>query len=400
MCRPRPSSRWSWPIRRPHGPAARRNACEFSEWIRKQGEATRLNPATLVWCVVKPGRDLREEVEQWLAWKRVKKDVDERRAGRGVRAIRPGRPANQCRAPRCDEARDEVWNSYRYIVIADNAEADGIRVIDIGAGHASSGETLCGRAIAALKSLALLNESPGAGYLERRWPPAFKDTGAWPLVSLRQAFLTGGLGAPARPGRLPDRQDPRVCRARRLRPRLRRAARWQPTSTCGSTSSCRPARSCSRKDVFLLQKAKAEALKKQETVPPPTPPVKPPPEGKKTGTTGGAEPRQGDDKGQPPEPEPPDRHSPGHAHPPPLRRHPAGGVEPVRDEGDPEDAVGHGAHGEGGARGHGQPGRRAGAHGRAAADTGGVGVEWECGERNDMTATVRDPKCRIPVHAV
>ena len=44
-----------------------------------------------------------------------------------------------------------------------------------------------------MKSGALLNESVGAGYIDRHWPPAFKDTGAWPLTSLRQSFLNGAL---------------------------------------------------------------------------------------------------------------------------------------------------------------------------------------------------------------
>ncbi len=66
-------------------------------------------------------------------------------------------------------------------------------MIDLGAGHSSSGETLCGRVIAALKSEALMNESVGAGYIERNWPPALKDSGAWPLASLRQSFLNGSL---------------------------------------------------------------------------------------------------------------------------------------------------------------------------------------------------------------
>ena len=66
-------------------------------------------------------------------------------------------------------------------------------MIDLGAGHSSSGETLCGRVIAALKSEALLNESVGAGYIERNWPPALKESGAWPLASLRQSFLNGSL---------------------------------------------------------------------------------------------------------------------------------------------------------------------------------------------------------------
>jgi hypothetical protein len=47
--------------------------------------------------------------------------------------------------------------------------------------------------VAALKSEALLNESVGAGYIERNWPPALKDAGAWSLASLRQSFLNGSL---------------------------------------------------------------------------------------------------------------------------------------------------------------------------------------------------------------
>ena len=92
-----------------------------------------------------------------------------------------------------DDAKDEVWAGYRFIILADNQEADGLKVIDLGAGHSSANETLCGRVITALKSQALLNESVGAGYIDRNWPPALKESGAWPLASLRQSFLNGAL---------------------------------------------------------------------------------------------------------------------------------------------------------------------------------------------------------------
>jgi hypothetical protein len=68
-----------------------------------------------------------------------------------------------------------------------------LKVIDLGAGHSSAGQTLCGRVISALKSEALLNESVGAGYIDRNWPPALKESGAWPLSNLRQSFLNGSL---------------------------------------------------------------------------------------------------------------------------------------------------------------------------------------------------------------
>jgi hypothetical protein len=92
-----------------------------------------------------------------------------------------------------DDGKDEVWGGYRFVIIADNKKKDGLQTIDLGAGHASAAETLCGRVITALKSKALLNESVGAGYIDRNWPPALKDSGAWPLASLRQSFLNGAL---------------------------------------------------------------------------------------------------------------------------------------------------------------------------------------------------------------
>ena len=90
------------------------------------------------------------------------------------------------------EGREAPWVDI-FVVIADGSEPDGLKGIDLGAGHSSGSESLCGRVISALKSSALLNESVGAGYLERNWPPAFKKDGVWPLLSLRQSFLDGSL---------------------------------------------------------------------------------------------------------------------------------------------------------------------------------------------------------------
>ncbi|MBI3939280.1 MAG: hypothetical protein HY315_00460 [Acidobacteria bacterium] len=164
----------------------------MSEWTRQRGKSPRLYPGALVWCLKKPGRDLREKIELWLAWKRVAKEINE--GTLGGEFDRSDRAELQAKVRDSEEtAKDEVWGNYRFAVVADGQETDGLKVIDLGAGHSSSGETLCGRVIGALKSEALLNESVGAGYLERNWPPALKDSGAWPLASLRQSFLNGSL---------------------------------------------------------------------------------------------------------------------------------------------------------------------------------------------------------------
>lgn len=165
---------------------------QISEWTRQRGKSPRLHPGALVWCVKKTGRDLRDKVELWLAWQRVAREVADGTLGgefdRGDRAELQSKVRDAELA-----AKDEVWGDYRYAILADAQTPDGLKVIDLGAGHSSSGQTLCGRILAALRSEALLNDSVGSGYLDRNWPPALRDAGAWPLASLRQSFLNGSL---------------------------------------------------------------------------------------------------------------------------------------------------------------------------------------------------------------
>jgi Protein of unknown function (DUF499) len=165
---------------------------QIAEWTKNRGKSSRLYPGALVWCVRKPGRDLRDKVELLLAWRRVQREV--REGVLGADFERADHQEIQAKVAEAEEdAKDEVWAGYRYVVLADSADPSGLKVIDLGAGHSSASETLCGRIVAALKAEALLNESVGAGYIDRNWPPAFKDSGAWPLASLRQSFLNGAL---------------------------------------------------------------------------------------------------------------------------------------------------------------------------------------------------------------
>ena len=94
-----------------------------------------------------------------------------------------------------------------------------------------------------MKAEALLNESVGAGYIDRNWPPAFKDSGAWPLASLRQSFLNGALTRLLDPDARPEDQARRVRRPRRLRSGVRAETRRQlRTALVFRTRSCRRGR--------------------------------------------------------------------------------------------------------------------------------------------------------------
>ena len=178
------------------GPAAAR----IGAWTRNRGASPRLYPGALVWCAKKPGRGLRDRVGLWLAWQRVAREVAE--GVLGAEFDRADRAEVQARMREAEEAAgDEVWASYRFVALADagagdgggDGAANGLKLIDLGAGHASASETLCGRVVVALKAEALLDDSVGAGYIDRHWPPALKEAGAWPLTGLRQSFLDGSL---------------------------------------------------------------------------------------------------------------------------------------------------------------------------------------------------------------
>ena len=164
----------------------------ISQWTRERGRTPRLYPAALVWCSRKPGRDLRDKVELWLAWQRVKGEIDAGTMGPEFEQPELNAVAQQIRNAG-EEATEEVWASYRFVTLGDSHAENGIKTIDLGAGYSKAGNTLTERVVAALNSNGLLNESVGAAYIERNWPPALRDSGEWPLSSLRQSFLNGSL---------------------------------------------------------------------------------------------------------------------------------------------------------------------------------------------------------------
>lgn len=170
----------------------------LAEWTRTRGETPRSYPAALVWCARKSGRELLDKVELLLAWKRVNDDLKSGRLGGEFDANEKQQVLGEIRGAE-EDVHDAVWAAYRYVLVYD-AKEGGLRAsIDMGAGHASAGESLTARILVALRSEGLLGgETVGAGYVQRNWPGALKESGAWPLAGLRKAFVDGSLV------RLPD----------------------------------------------------------------------------------------------------------------------------------------------------------------------------------------------------
>jgi len=261
-----PDSEWS------SGGAVRKR---IAEWTRQRGKSPRLYPGSPVWCVKKRGRELREKVEWWLAWRRVAQEARDGSLGQEYEKIDDKRVETHLKSAE-DEAHQQVWSDYRFIAVADPAEPDGIRELDIGAGHAHGQDTMCGRVLQTLKSHSLLSESVSPTTLTNSWPPAFKESGAWPLTSLRQSFLNGALT------RLLDPDT--VLRTKIadfvLRGEFGLASSPNPDATYAQVRFLElipPDEIAFQEGVFLLTKAKAQSLKAPAKPGPEPAPVEPKP---------------------------------------------------------------------------------------------------------------------------
>ena len=265
---------------------------QLTAWTRERGPGnSRLYPGALVWVVKKEGLDLREKVEVSLAWKTVESELNRGLLGTDFEKEEKNEVGANVRNAN-DAVKDEVWAAYRYVLVYDPKAADGIHVIDLGAGHSSANESLASRILTALRSEGRLSDSVGAGYLERNWPAALRDSGAWPLAGVRKAFLDGSLT------RLPDPEGALKASVPRL------VERGEFGLASGANSDGTYARIWFKENVpseevvfdsgtFLLLKAKAQSL----LAPPPTAPTLPPPaSGAPAAEPGGA--------GQPAAPQP------------------------------------------------------------------------------------------------
>jgi Protein of unknown function (DUF499) len=233
---------------------------ELGVWTKERSQNNpRLYPGGLFWCLIKEGNELRERVETALAWRRVKDEIERGSLGGDFEPSERQEVLGNVREAE-DLVREEVWAAYRFVAIYDPKGSDGLRIIDLGAGHASAGQTLTSRVIAALKSEGYLNENVGGGYIERSWPNALKSSGAWPLAGLRKAFLDGSLT------RLPDPEGSLALAIPRLveRGEFGLGSDQKPDGTYGRVWFCEAVPSedvMFDSNTFLLRKERAQMLR-------------------------------------------------------------------------------------------------------------------------------------------
>lgn len=160
----------------------------ITEWTRKCGQSSRQNPGGILWISCEGNGSLKTTVEELLAWQAVADDANRGLMGdlepEDVRKIQ--RELTTAKS----QIEDRVWGSYNHLLLWD-ASAGRLKEILLGQLHQSEARTITSAILARLRHDSLLSREIGAAYIERNWPPAFKESGSWPLVSLKAAFFQG-----------------------------------------------------------------------------------------------------------------------------------------------------------------------------------------------------------------
>ena len=160
----------------------------IAEWTRKCGQSSRQNPGGVLWIACENAAGLKTACEELMAWQAVADD-----ANRGT--LGDLEPDDQRRITRelsssKAQIEERVWGSYDHLLLWDAGVGD-LKDIVLGQLHPSEARSITSAILARLRHDSLLSREIGASYIERNWPPAFKESGAWPLAGLKAAFFQG-----------------------------------------------------------------------------------------------------------------------------------------------------------------------------------------------------------------
>jgi hypothetical protein len=206
-----------------------------------------------------------------VAWQAVADDANRGQLGElephDIRGIQ--RELNDAKS----QIEDRVWSSYNHLLLWD-ASTTKLKDIVLGQLHPSEARSITSAILARLRHDSLLSREIGASYIERNWPPALKESGAWPLASLKAAFFQGQF---TRLEKADDALNVTITRA---------VGQGMLGLASGKDANCfdrvwfkeavEVAEITFDYDTYLLTAAKAKALKQGPLPPPTVPPVQPP----------------------------------------------------------------------------------------------------------------------------
>jgi hypothetical protein len=245
---------------------------ELNQWTQSCGQTPRQYPGGVFWLAPAPDYGLQGAVKEWLAWNSIRKDLESGLLGELEKEDERMVPSEFRKAE--DKVEEQVWTLYRHLLLWDGKQG-ALKKIDLSHMHKSEARSLTGAILARLRHAGELNIEVAASYVERNWPEAFKEKGAWPLASLLASFFQGRMT------RL-EKAD------QSLKQMIVRAVRQGIFGLGSSKDETKMQRVWFKEDLdpveimfdyetYLLLPARAEAEKAGETVPAPSPPGPEPP---------------------------------------------------------------------------------------------------------------------------
>ena len=163
---------------------------QLTEWTQYCGQSHRQYPGGVFWLVSETDRGIIEAVKDWLAWNSIKHDLERGLLGELEKADADMVPTEFRKAE--NKVEEQIWSAYQHFYLWNGREG-ALKSIEMKHMDKSEARSLTGAILARLRQAGELNKEIGHAYVERNWPEALKEKGAWPLASLLAAFFQGHL---------------------------------------------------------------------------------------------------------------------------------------------------------------------------------------------------------------
>jgi len=150
----------------------------IEQMTREHGTANRTFKSALIWCAAENAGALMEDARKLMAWEAIRDEERDHLDASQQRQLEENVP----KAAR--DLKERVWQTYRHVLLL--AKDSRLRDIDLGRSHSSSAATLAQLVLIRLKSDGEIEESVGAGFLMRNWPPALTE---WSTKKVRNDFF-------------------------------------------------------------------------------------------------------------------------------------------------------------------------------------------------------------------
>lgn len=153
---------------------------DFIETATKEsGTSRRTYKSGLVWSVPDSPDALRDEARKVMAWEDIADEEDDLRLDD---AQKRQLAENVKKAQR--DIKETVWRTYKNLMLL--GKDNSWKTVDLGLVHSSAAPSMVDLILTRLRQDGDIEEAVSPSFLDRNWPPAFKE---WSTKAVRDAFF-------------------------------------------------------------------------------------------------------------------------------------------------------------------------------------------------------------------